>query len=77
MSASTFTRTAAKQWMRDEVFAYGRHIESSGEVNMTSLAEACADAFDQADEGGPLDDSEHWLWEVALAVRDEHEEHRS
>lgn len=77
MSAPTFTRDAAKRWMHEAVRVRGEHIDACGEVELTPLVEACADAFDQTEEGGPLDDHLHWIWEVALEVHDEHEESRS
>lgn len=65
MSAA-FTRTAVEAWM---LLALDEHRDAlTGEVNHTSLAEAAADAFDVADEGGPLDDPDHWVWEVAVEV---------
>jgi hypothetical protein len=72
MRAQTFSCAAAKAWMRRAVRDDGAHIDECGEVELTSLAEACADAFDQAHEGGPLDDEGHWVWAVALEVHDEH-----
>lgn len=72
----TFTREAAERWMLNAVND-GLHMEH-GEVNMTSLAEGCADHFDVADEeGSPLDDPDHWIWEVALAIHDRNEEARA
>lgn len=61
-----FTRDDAAKWMR-------RHLEDHrdprcGEINLTSLTEACAGAFEADEEGGPLDDSDHWIWEVAVEV---------
>lgn len=65
MSAE-FTREAAAAWMRRSLDEHrdGRTLE----VDCTGLAEACAEAFDMADEGGPLDDPDHWIWEVAVEV---------
>lgn len=58
-----FTARAVKAWM-------WLHVEEhrdgrTGIVNLTSLAEACADHYGQADEDGPLDDPGHWIWECA------------
>ena len=44
------------------------HRDENGEINHTSLAEAIAAQFNENDEGGPLDDPDHWIWEVALEV---------
>ena len=64
--SAPFTRSAAEAWMlmwRDE------HADPhTGEVDCTALAEACAGAFDVADEGGPLDDETHWIWDIAVKV---------
>ncbi len=38
------------------------------ELNTTSLAEAAADEWDQADQPGPLDDETHWIWDCATAI---------
>lgn len=57
MSAGEFNEGAVARWMR----AHADEYESA-----TELAEACADAFDVADEGGPLDDETHWIWDLAL-----------
>lgn len=62
-------RAAVTAWMR-------AHLEEhrdprTYEVNLTSLAEAAADAFDVADEGGPLDDPDHWIWDAAIEAADE------
>jgi hypothetical protein len=77
MSALPFDRATAKQWMREAVLDRGEHIDACNEVELTPLAEACAEAFDQTHDDGPLDDHLHWLWEIALEVHDEHDEARS
>lgn len=66
MSNGGFTRDAALAWMRAEA-----DVTDAGELSATKLAESCADHFDVKDEGGPLDDDGHWIWEVALEVVDE------
>lgn len=40
----------------------------TGEVNMTSLAEAAADAYHECFYCDPLGDEQHWIWDVALSV---------
>lgn len=65
MSAA-FTREAAEKWMLENHVAH--RDPRTLEVNLTSLAEECAEAFDVADEGGLLDDPDHWIWEVAVEV---------
>lgn len=59
-----FNRNAVRSWMR----VNRRDFEDprTGEINATALAEAAAEAFNQKDAGGPLDDSDHWIWEVAI-----------
>lgn len=65
MSAA-FTEEEARRWMIANLEDHrdGR----TGEVDCTGLAEACAEAYDVADEGGPLDDPDHWIWDVAVEV---------
>jgi hypothetical protein len=58
-----FTTRAVKAWMWLHVEEYRE--KHTGDVNLTALAEACADHFGQADEDGPLDDPGHWIWECA------------
>ena len=55
------TKDEAKAWMFANVHDYRDRV--TGEVNATSLAEACADHFD-CDE--VLDDQDHWIWEIAI-----------
>lgn len=38
------------------------------EINATLLAESAANAFDADFEYGPLDDPNHWIWEIAIEV---------
>jgi hypothetical protein len=38
----------------------------TSEIDLTGLAEAAAAAFGIDDEGGPLDDPDHWIWEAAI-----------
>lgn len=63
-----FDRAHVGEWMRRRVrdFADGQ----TGEVQLGALAEAAADAFDLADEGGPLDETDHWIWDVARETAD-------
>lgn len=64
------TINQARSWMRRNVTD---HIDECGEVNCTLLAENCCDAFDCKDEGGPLDDETHFVWEVAAETKDWYE----
>jgi hypothetical protein len=64
-TATAFNRTAARKFMRSIA---EEHRDENGEINHTSLAEAIAARFDADGEGGPLDDPDHWIWEVALEV---------
>jgi hypothetical protein len=43
----------------------------TGEINCTTLTEEAAHEFNADDEGGCLDDSDHWIWELALDVAEE------
>lgn len=54
--------------MRGNLDAYRDRF--TGEVDFTRLAESAANAWDQDHEGGPLDDPDHWVWEVAAEFDD-------
>ena len=56
-----FTTRAVKAWM----WLHAEEYREGCNINLTALAEACADHFGQADEDGPLDDPGHWIWECA------------
>lgn len=58
-----FTETDVRRWMRR--MAHHHEDKITGEVNLTTLAEAAAEAFGQNQPGGPLDDESHWIWEEA------------
>lgn len=58
-----FTEANVLRWMRR--CAHLHEDTATGEVNITALAEAAAEAFEQNDAGGPLDDESHWIWEAA------------
>lgn len=69
MDTNDFTRRTVKKWMSRRLEAEpGTYTDSAGEVNCTALAEAAADAFGKNDMGGPLDDSDHWIWEASAEV---------
>jgi len=61
----TFTKDSARRWMRRNL---EDHRDDVGEINATTLAEACADAFDANGLGGCLDDPDHWIWDLAIQV---------
>jgi hypothetical protein len=64
----TFNETNVRRWMLNNAT---NHMDPlTGEVNMTALAEAAANAFDESDVEGPLDDPDHWIWELAASVPD-------
>lgn len=68
-SMPPFSKIAARRWM-------GAHVDEhrdprTGELNLTSVVEACAAAFGVNGVGGPLDDETHWIWEAPLALTDE------
>jgi hypothetical protein len=56
--AALLSRGAVRRWMQREAADY--------QDNPTALAEAAAEAFDVKDEGGPLDDETHWIWDEAI-----------
>jgi hypothetical protein len=58
-----FTEKNVLSWMRNKAYQY--EDGQTGEVNLTALAEAAADAFGQNGLDGPLDDETHWIWEAA------------
>ena len=63
-AAPTFNKLNARNWCR-------RHADTfrdrrTGEVDSTALAEACAAHFDVDGLRGPLDDPDHWIWDVAI-----------
>lgn len=39
---------------------------TTGKINCTNLAEACAAYFKQDYKNGPLDDETHWIWDLAV-----------
>ena len=60
------TRREAKRWMQKNV---SDHVDNlTGEVNMTSLAESCCDHFNENQIGGPLDQEDHFVWELASDI---------
>lgn len=56
----------ARVWMQANKSEYAD--PKTGEIQLTPLVEACADAFGVNDVGGPLDDSDHWIWDLAVSV---------
>lgn len=60
------TKTAARAYMRNTLRFHRDKL--TGEVNMTELAEHCATVFGADHLGGPLDQPEHWLWDLAYQV---------
>lgn len=59
------SRASIKRWMEDNVADF----IDGGEVQATALAEAAARQFEIDYENGPLDDSDHWLWELPLEIQ--------
>jgi hypothetical protein len=57
----SFTRENVLRWMRLHVDEYGTETE---------LAEAAAEVFEVNDVPGPLDDEQHWIWEVAVDAKE-------
>lgn len=61
-----FNKKNVKAWMRDN---YRPHCDSiTKEVNFTTLCEAAAEVFNQNFENGPLDDTDHWIWECPVEM---------
>jgi len=64
-----FTRQNVLRWMQSN---FERHlIDESGDLNMTTLAEYAAAEWDETGVPGPLDDDTHWIWDCALAVKED------
>jgi hypothetical protein len=57
-------RSDVRRWMR-------RAWETDGYNTATELAERAAEAFACDYEGGPLDDEEHWIWDMAEKIATE------
>lgn len=66
--AREFTLTNVRMWMRQALRGRPEDYRDGDEIDRTRLAEECADAFEMADEGGPLDDEHHWIWNAAHEV---------
>lgn len=64
---SFFNRKNVKSYMNN---VYENHVDKAvGEVNYTSLVESAASYFEQDHMNGPLDDPDHWIWEIALEIK--------
>ncbi len=48
----------------EDVFITMQELKEEGN-DPTQIAEKCADLFNVNFEGGPLDDPDHWIWELA------------
>lgn len=58
---------AVKIWMKNALRdAAEEYRDSAGEIQCGPLAEDAACAFGQDHDGGWLDDSDHWVWDVAV-----------
>ena len=66
MANKKFTKQNARKYMR----AIVEDSVSNGEVCLTNLAESACNHFDMKDEDGPLDQEDHWIWELAIEVSD-------
>lgn len=64
-----FAQRVARKWMNENV--RDSMDPETGEVNCTHLAESCCDHFDANNEGGPLDDPDHWIWDLAFDIATE------
>lgn len=61
---TAFNHTNVRTWMK---YNAKHHKEAkTGETNYTTLVEECCTHFDVDNEGGPLDDEQHWVWDLAL-----------
>ena len=64
-----FMKSKVRTWMRIHLEEYrdGR----TGEINLTTMCEDAATEFGMNEEGGPLDDDTHWIWDVSVEVTPE------
>ena len=62
-----FNKKNVRAWMRLNCEAFVDY--ETNEMNFTLLAEGAACAFEMDHIGGPLDDSNHWIWELPLEFR--------
>lgn len=63
---SFFNRKNVKSYMNN---VYENHVDkATGELDYTSLVESAAGYFEQDYENGPLDDPDHWIWEIVLEI---------
>lgn len=61
-----FDKYNVKVWMANN---YQPHYDPiTKEVNFTSLCEEAAEVFNQNFEDGPLDDTDHWIWECPVEI---------
>ncbi len=65
-TATAMTKRGAINFM----VSIAGEFDDGAEVSCTGLAEACAAEFDCADEGGPLDDETHPIWDWAVDAAD-------
>jgi len=61
-----FTKQNVLNWMHDNIEQF--LSVNTDDVYTTAMAEAAADSFEQAEQPGPLDDSDHWIWDAAHEV---------
>lgn len=60
-----FNKKNVRKWMDNNAASYTDQINV---VNMTELVVAAAQHFGQDDVGGPIDEEDHWIWDVAADV---------
>jgi hypothetical protein len=58
-----YLQACVSHWMAGQVV---EHFDACGEPDATGLAEAAAHLFDLDEESGPLDQPEHWIWDLAV-----------
>lgn len=62
-------KVVVRRWMSAHAEDY--RDGATGELNPTGLAEGAAAELCLNDEGGPLDDPDHWIWELALEPKED------
>jgi hypothetical protein len=68
--SKTFNRRNVRMFMKDVEEQH--YNPNTGAVDITSLAEAAAAFFEDADDfESPLDDETHWIWDMAAQIAEE------
>ncbi len=64
MKNKHFNKRSALVWMKNNAEDY--RDDYTQELNLTRIVEACCAHFGVDAIGGPLDDPDHWIWELPI-----------